>query len=262
VILDIVKNLAPEIMSPLVWRDERLTRQSSRASSSKAGEFSSRTASVSRTWTLRTAPPRAVARYLQDAAIEDVEETGWGLPDHLWFIRHIRMDVIAPFLDDRDVGLVTWSSGRAAVAAGRRWTVTGDRGGRIEVDSVWIHLGPDERPARLDDFGVYAPSAGDRLVTTKLELPDPPADAPRLQWPLRVTDIDLHGHLNNAAYWHAIEERLARRGPDSTGPLRAMFDYRQPIASRRRQRYGMARGMTAFTWRSPRRAACGPSPGS
>jgi acyl-ACP thioesterase len=175
----------------------------------------------------------AIARYLQDAAIEDVEETGWGLPDHLWFIRHIRLDVTVPFLEDRDVDLVTWSSGRGTVAAGRRWSVTGDRGGRIEVESVWIHLGPDERPARLDDFGVYAESAGDRLVTTKLELPDPPPDAPRVSWPLRVTDIDLHGHLNNAAYWHAVEERLAQRttagGPDPMKPLRALLDYRHPI---------------------------------
>ncbi len=71
--------------------------------------------------------------------------------------------------------LVTWCSGVAPVAAGRRWSLTGDGGGRIEVDSVWIHLGPDERPARLDDFDVYAESTGDRSVTTKLELPDPPA---------------------------------------------------------------------------------------
>jgi acyl-ACP thioesterase len=175
----------------------------------------------------------SVARYLQDAAIEDVEETGWGLPDHLWFIRHIRIDVLVPFLEDRDADIVTWSSGRAAVAAGRRWSVTGDRGGRIEVDSVWIHLGPDERPARLDDFDVYAEAAGDRVVTTKLELPDPPPGASRRPWPVRVTDIDLHGHLNNAAYWQAIEEHVARRrapgGLDPAKPLRALLDYRQPI---------------------------------
>jgi acyl-ACP thioesterase len=171
----------------------------------------------------------AVARYLQDVAIEDVEETGWGLPDHLWFIRHIRVDVVVPFLADRRVQLVTWCSGLAPIAAGRRWSVTGDRGGRIEVDSVWIHLGPDERPARLDGFGIYAEATGGRSVSTKLHLPEPAADAPRLPWPVRVTDVDLHGHLNNAAYWHAIEERLARRGPDPTRPLRALLDYRRPI---------------------------------
>jgi acyl-ACP thioesterase len=86
-------------------------------------------------------------------AIEDVDETGWGLPEHLWFVRRIRVDVLTPPLEDREVGLVTWCSGLGAVAAGRRWSLTGERGGRIEVDSVWIHLGPDPREplsARLD----------------------------------------------------------------------------------------------------------------
>ena len=171
----------------------------------------------------------AVARFLQDAAIEDVEETGWGLPDHLWFIRSIWIDVVRPFVGDREVELVTWCSGLATVAAGRRWSLAGDSGGRVEVDSVWIHLGPDERPARLDDFGVYAEATGGRRVSTRSELLPPPAGAARVPWPLRVTDVDLHGHLNNAAYWQAVEERLARRGPDPASPMRARLDYRQPI---------------------------------
>ena len=78
----------------------------------------------------------AVARFLQDVAIDDVQETGWGVPDHLWFVRRIRIEVRAPLLEDRDVRLVTWCSGLAAIAAGRRWSVEGDRGGRIEVDST------------------------------------------------------------------------------------------------------------------------------
>jgi acyl-ACP thioesterase len=171
----------------------------------------------------------AVARYLQDVAIEDVDETGWGLPEHLWFIRSIRIDVVEPFLDDRDVDLVTWCSGIAPVAAGRRWSLAGDAGGRIEVDSVWIHLGPDERPARLDGFGIYAEATGGRRVSTKLKLPDPPAEAESTPWPIRVTDIDRHGHVNNAAYWQAVEERLVRHGPDPSRPLRVSLDYRQPI---------------------------------
>src|SRR4249920_1116498 len=91
----------------------------------------------------------AVARFLQDIAIDDVSETGWGLPDHLWFIRSIRIDVLSAVMDDQEVEVVTWCSGVAPLAAGRRWSLTGALGGHIEVDSVWIHLGPDERPARL-----------------------------------------------------------------------------------------------------------------
>jgi acyl-ACP thioesterase len=171
----------------------------------------------------------AVARFLQDVAIDDVQETGWGMPEHLWFVRRIRIDVLTPFLDDREVDLTTWCSGVAAIAAGRRWSVTGDAGGRIEVDSVWIHLDADANPARIEDFGVYAEAAGGRPVSTKLALPDPPADAERLAWPLRASDVDLHGHVNNAVYWQAVEELLPRLGIDARRPLRAELDYRRPI---------------------------------
>jgi acyl-ACP thioesterase len=171
----------------------------------------------------------AVARYLQDVASDDVDETGWGAPEHLWVMRHLRIDVLAPSVEDDRVELVTWSSGTATVAAARRLSLVGDGGGRVELDSVWIHLDADARPARIEGFGLYAESAGDRVVSTKLELEEPPPDAPRRRWPLRVTDVDRLGHVNNAAYWHAVEEVLAEEGPDRRRPLRARLDHRHAI---------------------------------
>jgi acyl-ACP thioesterase len=171
----------------------------------------------------------AVARFLQDVAIDDVQETGWGLPDHLWFVRRIRIEVRTPFVADREAGVVTWCSGLAAIAAGRRWSLEGDRGGRVEVDSVWIHLGPEQRPARIESFGVYAEATGGRAVSTRLELPAPPAEAPRSTWALRSTDVDLHGHLNNAVYWQAVEDVARREGVDLAAPSVAELDYRDPI---------------------------------
>src|SRR5215475_9929305 len=64
----------------------------------------------------------AVARFLQEIAIDDVDETGWGAPEHLWFVRRMRIEVVEPFLVDRAVELATWCSGLAALAAGRRWS--------------------------------------------------------------------------------------------------------------------------------------------
>ena len=171
----------------------------------------------------------AIARYLQDAATDDVAETGWGAPEHLWVVRRIELEILTPFSRDEEVDVVTWSSGQAAIGAARRWSLNGDAGGHAEVDSVWIHLGPDARPARIEDFGVYAESTGGRRMSTKLVLPDPPADAERVTWPLRVSDVDVLGHVNNAAYWQAVEHELARRGPDPGGRLHAMLDYRHPL---------------------------------
>lgn len=170
----------------------------------------------------------AVARFLQDVAIDDVDETGWGAPQHLWFVRRIRVDVIEPFIFDHEVELATWCSGVAALAAGRRWSLYGDRGGRIEVDSVWVHLGPDQAPRRIEGFGVYTEAAGNRRVSTKLLLPDPPPGATRSPWALRSADVDVHGHLNNAAYWQAVEHHLGELVDLSRG-VRAELDYRHPI---------------------------------
>ena len=161
--------------------------------------------------------------------MDDVDETGWGAPDHLWVMRHVRIEVVTPPVDDDHVELSTWCSGIASVAAGRRMSLVGDRGGCVELDSVWVHLGPDARPARLVGFETYAEAAAGRVVSTKLELPGPAAGARRLHWPLRLTDIDLLGHVNNAAYWHAVEELLPEQGPDSRLPLRARLEHRHAI---------------------------------
>ena len=133
-------------------------------------------------------------------------------------MRSIRVDVLAPPLEDDRVELTTWSSGRAALAAARRMSLEGDRGGRVELDSVWIHLDADAKPARIDDFGVYAESTQGRAISTRLELPEAPVGVRTHPWPLRATDLDLLGHVNNAAYWHAVEQRLRRRGSTRAAP--------------------------------------------
>jgi acyl-ACP thioesterase len=172
----------------------------------------------------------AIARYLQDAAIDDVQETGWGAPEHLWVLRSVRIDVLTPFLEEREVELVTWGSSFSALAAGRRWSLTGDAGGSIEVDSTWIHLGPDARPARIGEgFDEYAAAAQGRVTSTKLTLAPPSPDGRPRVWPLRATDVDRMGHVNNAAYWAAVEQRLGDLELDVRRPLRARLDYRHPI---------------------------------
>lgn len=173
----------------------------------------------------------AAARYLQDVAGDDVAETGWGAGEHVWVVRRTRIDVVAPFSGDESIDLATWCSGVGASAAARRTSLAGDGGGVIEAESVWIHLDAAGRPARLAGgfFDLYAEAAGGRRVSTRLALPEPPAEADRRRWPLRATDVDVLGHVNNAAYWEAVEEVLAGEGAEGSGGLTAVLEFRRPL---------------------------------
>jgi acyl-ACP thioesterase len=66
-------------------------------------------------------------------------------------------------------------------------------------------------------------------VSSRLTHPDPPAglaDDGR-PWPLRVADIDVLEHLNNAATWTAVEDEVHRRAPGR--PIgSAELEYRTP----------------------------------
>ena len=57
---------------------------------------------------------------------------------------------------------------------------------------------------------------------------DPLAGAAATAWPLRAADVDVLGHVNNSAYWQALEEVVARDG-DWQGRLRAILEHRRPI---------------------------------
>jgi acyl-ACP thioesterase len=170
----------------------------------------------------------AVARYLQDVAADDVLDAGWAPDEHIWVVRRTVLDVTKPFLDDTAVALETWCAGVSASAAARRTSLTGDRGGSIEAEMTWIHLGRDLQPQRLGErfLSVYGASAAGRRASTRLELGGPPHDAARVDWRLRATDVDRLSHVNNAAYWAPVEELLA---PRLREPFRAVLEYRQPL---------------------------------
>jgi len=168
-----------------------------------------------------------VARYLQDVASEDVTDAGRPPSEHFWVVRRTELEVVEPFADDLRVELETWASGTAPTAASRRYTLRGSGGGHIEAESIWIHLDRDLRPLRLDDgfLELYGPSTEGRRASTRLTLPAP-AVAPSREWPLRATDVDRLGHVNNAAYWAPVEEMFAGR---LGGRLRAILEYRKPV---------------------------------
>jgi acyl-ACP thioesterase len=174
----------------------------------------------------------ALARYLQDVADEDAATAPLGDDRHVWVLRRLAVDLASTPRFRDTVTLSTWCSGSGARWAERRTDVTRDGRDDVAVRGVglWVHVDrATGRPARLAPGfeEIWGASARGRRVSARLEHEAPPAAAPRERWPLRATDVDLVGHVNNAAYWHAVEELLARR--PTLRVARAAIEFRSGV---------------------------------
>ncbi len=171
------------------------------------------------------------ARYVQDVAGDDSADSGLTL-DLYWVARRTVIDVVRPIVFRENVDMTTFCSGIGRGWAERRIDVVGDRGGRIEVATIWVALdrqshAPRRVPAGFEEL--YGVSAQGRHVRPTLFHPDPPPDAVEQPWTFRAVDIDLLDHVNNAVYWVPLEERFAADGHTPVAPCRGEAEYRQAI---------------------------------
>ncbi len=174
----------------------------------------------------------AAARYLHDVSNDDSGDSGL-VDDGSWVVRRTELDVLVPARMMERVALATWCGGTGARWAERRVSIEGHRGGRIEANALWVYVDlATMLPKRLDPsfLQLYGTAAAGRTITSRLVLdPTPSAAADRRPWPLRRTDLDVLGHVNNAAYWAAVEEVLAERPALAAGPHRATLEFAKPI---------------------------------
>lgn len=172
----------------------------------------------------------ALARYLHDVAEDDAASAT--LPQSIgWVLRRTRLEVRAfPTLGE-DLVLETFCSATASRWAERTTLMQGTNGARISAASIWVAVDvATGAPARLGEWfsKVYAPSAGGRRASAKLTLDAPPAHVlgAARPWPLRRTDFDAWGHVNNAIAWAALEDAVAFGRADA---LTALVEHRAPI---------------------------------
>jgi acyl-ACP thioesterase len=169
----------------------------------------------------------AVARYLQDVASDDVDDAGVG---GAWVLRRTALSISRLPRYGDDVELTTFCSGTGSRWAERRTTLVVSGSAVVDAVAVWVFVDGAGRPARLDDwfFDQYGEAANDRRVSGRLWLPPAPDGAPARVWPLRTTDFDLLRHMNNAAYWYAVEDELARLAPGRV-PASAELEHRSAV---------------------------------
>jgi acyl-ACP thioesterase len=172
----------------------------------------------------------AVARYLQDVASDDVDDIADPRVDGAWVLRRtaISLGELPRYRDD--VELTTFCSGTGSRWAERRTTLAVDDAPVAEAVAIWVFVDREGRPARLGEwfFEHYGEAAAGRKVSGRLSLPSAPTDVPGRPWPIRASDFDLLRHVNNAAYWYAVEDEMARLVP-GRAPSSAALEYRVAI---------------------------------
>lgn len=173
----------------------------------------------------------AVARFAQDVSNDDTVDAGLD-DDMAWVVRRTVVEVHADATFREELSLTTFCGGVGGRWAERRVSVRGEHGAHIELATLWVHLDVDSgRPVRLPRqfHELYAEAAQGRTVRARLHHDDPPPGAPRpVPWPLRFTDFDVLGHVNNAISWSVLEEERASR-PALRSPVRAEVEFRLPI---------------------------------
>lgn len=173
----------------------------------------------------------ALAAYVQDIAGDDTADAA--LPDEMaWVARRGVFEVHRALVFRELLTLQTFCSGTGGRWAERRVAMRGDQGGHVESTSLWVRIDAETgRPRPLTDgfMATYGEAAGGRRISAKLQHDTtPPPDVRTEAWPLRFSDFDLLGHVNNAASWSVVEQLLV--GVSSLKPpYRAELEYRDAI---------------------------------
>jgi acyl-ACP thioesterase len=174
----------------------------------------------------------ALVRYLQDVATDDSRDAGLD-PSKQWVVRRTALEVRGLPVYEGMIGLATWCGGIGSHWAERRTSITDGAGSLVEAATLWVQVDQATmRPARVDGrfHDIYGTAAQGRTVRSRLAHHDPqPATVDAaIDWPVRFTDFDALGHVNNAAAWSPVEQLLSDRR-ELRPPLSASLEHRRPI---------------------------------
>jgi acyl-ACP thioesterase len=151
-----------------------------------------------------------VARILQDVATDDWNDTDVD-DDDTWVVRRTSLRSVRgaswPRYLER-MNVTTWCGGVGVAWAERRTSFEVDGSTVLEAVALWVPVDATGHPVRLREsfFHAYGESARDRKVSSRVTVDEVPVDATRQRWTLRTADVDMVGHVNNAALWQAVSE--------------------------------------------------------
>lgn len=151
-----------------------------------------------------------VARILQDVATDDWEDTGLESTE-TWVVRRttIRVANAGRWPRYKEVLTVTtWCGGVGAAWAERRTNISAHGELLVEAVGLWVPVDASGHPVRIQPsfHDVYGEAVQGRKVSGRVPAPQVADGATVIDWPLRRADLDIVGHVNNAAVWQAVTE--------------------------------------------------------
>jgi acyl-ACP thioesterase len=172
-----------------------------------SGQFAVRLGDADESGTLRL---DGVARILQDVATDDWEESGLESTD-TWVVRRtaIRIAEGGRWPRYKEVlTVMTWCGGVGAAWAERRTNISSRGQLLVEAVALWVPVDPSGHPVRIKPafHDVYGEALQGRKVSGRVPAPEVAEGAQLVAWPLRRADLDVVGHVNNAAIWQAVTE--------------------------------------------------------
>ncbi|WP_132992185.1 acyl-[acyl-carrier-protein] thioesterase [Gordonia zhaorongruii] len=190
----------------------------------------------------------ALARYLQDAANDNLAVTEFADTDPFWIVRRTVIDVIEPLTWPSDIRVERWCGSMSTRWTNMRVSLIGDAqtnrfnpderpGGHVETEAFWINVNEQGMPSRISDVAldILTEMTDEHRLRWKAMNPEKAPAPSELALPdrehvLRITDFDPFKHLNNAAYLEAVEDELVEHMDLLEGPHRAVIEYLRPIA--------------------------------
>lgn len=187
----------------------------------------------------------ALARYLQDAANDNLMASDFADSEPFWIVRRTIIDVLEPITWPSTVHVQRWCGAYstrwtnmrirlAATSETNRFNPDLRPNGLVETEAFWINVNEQGMPARITDSTLSFLSQMtdvDRLRWKSMNPEQAPAlgDAPDREHVLRSTDFDPFKHLNNAAYLEAVEDELVAHPELIDAPHRLVIEYLRPI---------------------------------
>ncbi len=177
----------------------------------------------------------AACRHIQDVGSDQLREMGYEDTHPLWIVRRTMIDLVRPIEFQDMLRMRRWCSGTSNRWCEMRVRIDGRRGGLMESEAFWININRETQgPARIaDDFleGLQRTTVVDRLRWKAYLRAGARADANQIRdYPVRVSDIDLFDHMNNAVYWTVIEDYLYAHPELLGAPLRVAIEHDAAVA--------------------------------